>query len=73
MCYYNSSLKRPQLLRKGLECTISDSRNDNVRAKRDKVLKTNPDFITLRQIYDGVSRCHFLSAGIYLIMPVLPP
>ncbi|KAJ8963076.1 hypothetical protein NQ318_018540 [Aromia moschata] len=31
--------------------TISDSRNDNVREKCDRALKTNPDFITLRQIY----------------------
>ncbi|KAJ8946904.1 hypothetical protein NQ318_008260 [Aromia moschata] len=35
--------------------TISDSRNDNVRKKCDRVLKTNPDFVTLRQIYDVLS------------------
>ncbi|KAJ8954313.1 hypothetical protein NQ318_005899 [Aromia moschata] len=39
--------------------TISDSINENVREKCDRVLKTNPDFITLRQIYDGVSTVPF--------------
>ncbi|KAJ8961360.1 hypothetical protein NQ318_014603 [Aromia moschata] len=35
------------------------TRNDNVREKSDRVLKTNPDFITLKQIYDGVSTVPF--------------